>query len=162
MTTIAYKAGVMAADSRAYSGNRDFAGAKAKIERLEDGTLVGSSSTIVGGGEQVRQWYKDGCDPQAKINEKFTLLIAKPNGELYIAESVALLAGPLNAEFMAIGTGSDIALGVMEAGGNAVRAVKAACKFDVWSEVPIYAASHSGDMPKILVDLPVGQFIWIE
>lgn len=53
MTTIAYRNGVMAADTRAYSGGKLPIGTKTKIERLEDGTLLGVSSITPGGGPEA-------------------------------------------------------------------------------------------------------------
>lgn len=162
MTTIVYCAGIMAADSRAYSGNRDYMGSKAKIERLEDGTLIGCSSTIVGGGEAVRAWYKEGADPKAELPKSFSFMVAKPNGELFTAVDIAYLSGPLEAPFMGIGTGGDIALGCMAAGKNAIEAVRLTCRWDIWSDLPIYAASHAGPMPRMRVDLPPDMFRWLD
>ncbi len=161
MTTIAYRDGIMAADSRAYSGNRDYMGAKAKIERLEDGTLIGVSSTVVGGGEEVREWVKAGTNPKAELNKGFTLLLVKPDGKVFVAVDTTLLSGPLTADFFAVGTGSDIALGAMGMGATAIKAVEVGCRLDPWSALPIYAGNHSGKMPMLLVDLPLEMFHWL-
>lgn len=151
MTTIAYRAGVMAADSRGYSGNRTPVGSKAKIERLEDGTLIGASCTIAGGAEAIRKWYCDGMpkEPAYALPEAFTLLIVKPNGEALYGNDAHMLAGPLTADFYAIGSGCDYALGAMEMGADAKTAVEVACKLDVWSDCPIYCVSHDGDLMKV-------------
>ena len=47
MTIIAYRDGIMAADSRAYTGDPDPIGVKQKI-RWHDGELLGASSRAVG------------------------------------------------------------------------------------------------------------------
>lgn len=40
MTTVVYRDGVMAADSRAYAGYNTTLGSKSKIRKLADGTLL--------------------------------------------------------------------------------------------------------------------------
>ena len=141
MTTIAYRNGVMAADSRAYSGGKLPIGSKVKIEKLEDGTLLGVSSITPGGGEAVRQWYKEGCnkDNPFIVPEKFSLLVVKPNGEVWFASDNLLLTGPLQAEYFAVGSGEDFALGAMAAGAGPEAAVEIACQLDVWSDGPVIA-----------------------
>lgn len=144
MTTIAYRAGVMASDSRAYSGYKSSIGEKVKIERLKDGTLLGVSSTLPGAAENIRQWYKDGCpkDTYYALPEKFTLLAVKSNGEAYYADDNLMLSGPLKAEYFAIGSGGDFALGALAFGSTAIEAIQIACKLDVWSEEPFYCLTH--------------------
>lgn len=153
MTTITYRDGVMAADSRAYGGDKVPIGSKVKIKRMEDGTLVGATSTIVGGSAWAIQWWEDGCPqkPGEHVNlpSAFTLLAVKPNGEAYMANDHGALTGPLDAPFLAIGSGEQYALGAMAHGANAIDAVRASCRLDVWSELPVYAATHGGSVQKI-------------
>lgn len=166
MTTIAYRDGIMAADSRAYAGDKIPIGEKVKIRRLEDGTLIGASSTLAGGTKWVLDWFEAGCPAKAGESEllpdKFDLLVAYPNGELYIANDHAVLQGPLIASFLAIGSGEEYALGALQHGANAVQAVTAACALDVWSDLPVYAASHEGPCPVLEVGLPPDKFKWIK
>jgi ATP-dependent protease HslVU (ClpYQ) peptidase subunit len=170
MTVIAYRAGIIAADSRAYAGDKVPIGSKQKIRRLGDGTLLGASSTHVGGTGWAMDWYEDGMPSEAgkevKLPDSFTLLVVKPDGSVWYADKggdkgVANLTGPLSTEFIAIGSGEEYALGAMAAGLDAISAVKAVCKLDVWSDLPIYAASLAGPMPKLNVGLPPDQFVWV-
>ena len=105
MTTIAYRDGVMAADSRAYSGTRFPVGSKVKCRRLEDGTLLGISSTVPGEAEAVARWFEAGADPKAgpASEPKHTLLAVRPNGEVFYSDDSYFLSGPLSGEFFAIG-----------------------------------------------------------
>lgn len=162
MTTIAYRAGVMAADSRAYGGSKLPIGEKCKIKRLDNGTLIGVTSTIVGASSAVMAWYEAGCPakPEVDLPESFSLLVVEHERKAFYAENKPLLSGPLHADFFAIGSGEEYALGALAFGANAVQAVAMACKLDVWSELPVYATSHSGEVPKIKVDLPPESFIW--
>lgn len=147
MTTIVYRNGVMACDSRAYSGGSMPIGSKSKIERLDDGTLLGVSSTIPGGAEAIRQWYKDGMPKDCNYNlpDRFSLLVAKLNGSIFMANDNLMISGPLMGEYFAIGSGSEYALGAMAAGLGPEQAVKIACELDVWSSEPIFALTHSGN-----------------
>lgn len=145
MTTIAYKAGIMAADTRAYAGFNSPIGEKRKIRRLADGTLIGCSTSQVGLGEAILDWYEAGADPEnaPKVAErKFTFLAVKRTGDGYYANENFLLSGPLKAEFFAIGSGEGAAHGAMRAGADAKRAVEIACEIDVWSGLPVMTLTH--------------------
>lgn len=142
MTTICYRDGVMAADSRAYCGDKMPVGSKVKISRLKNGTLIGVSSTEVGAGEMVRKWVEDGMSEDEDLPEAFTLLMAKPDGSVFLAEGSTMLSGPLRADFFAIGSGEQFAYGAMMMGADAIEAAEVGAKADVWSDFPIYAADH--------------------
>jgi hypothetical protein len=147
MTTIAYKAGIMAADTRAYGGFNTPLGQKRKIRRLPDGTLIGCSSNQVGLGEAVMDWYEAGADPEKgpKADEtKFTLLVVKPNGEAFYGYDSFYLSGPIRADCFAVGSGEGLAHGAMRAGASAERAVEIACDADIWSGLPVLTVSHEG------------------
>lgn len=136
MTTIAYKNGVLAADSRAYSGQRMPIGEKDKIHRLRDGSIFGVSTASVGGDALVRAWIEDGCRPADKdqpIPGDFVLILVKPNGELFYAKDNLSLTGPLDAPYIAVGTGAEYAMGAMEMGADACTAVEVATRLDPFS-----------------------------
>lgn len=139
MTTIAYRDGIMAADSRAYSGNRFPVGEKTKIRLLDDGTLIGVSSTVPGEGEAVIQWFAAGADPKdgPSASPKHTLLAVRPGGEVFFADDSYFISGPLKAEFFAIGSGGEYAQGAMAMGASAEQAVRIACRLDPWSAEPV-------------------------
>lgn len=147
MTTICYRGGVLAADTRAYSGDKHPIGAKAKIRRLDDGTLIGCSTTVVGGGERVLDWYAAGMPEDQEVPEHFQLIVAKPGGELFYANGNAFLSGPLEAGFIAIGSGEQYAHGALMAGACAVEACKIACACDPWTGFPIMAIRHGRKTP---------------
>lgn len=153
MTTIAYRDGVMAADSRAYSGSKVPIGEKVKIRRLDDGTLIGASTSTCGAGTWVLDWYEGGCIAKAGdaelLPDKFDLLVVHPDGRVFIASDHAVLSGPLTTPYIAIGSGNEYALGALAHGATAVQAVEAACTLDVWSEVPVYASTHEGSVQRI-------------
>jgi len=169
MTCIVYRDGIMAADSRAYGGDKVPIGYKQKIKRLEDGTLIGVSSTVVGASSALIDWWKAGHKNENdwfdKLPEKFTLLAVTPNGEGFMACNTLLITGPLQANYFAIGSGKEYALGAMAYSElcNAIAAVAAACKLDTWSDLPIYYATHENvDLPKMIVDISPEQLIKVE
>ena len=140
MTTLAYRAGVMASDSRAYAGNSLSIGNKPKIHRLKDGSIFAVSSRVPGIDSVLREWVERGAvlalAPRVDTRT-FTLLLVKPTGAVFYAENEFTLSGPLQGEFFAIGSGDNIALGAMAMGADAVRAVAIACELDVWTKGPI-------------------------
>jgi ATP-dependent protease HslVU (ClpYQ) peptidase subunit len=149
MTTIVYRDGVLAADSRAYRGDKSPLGTKVKIHRLPDGSMFGSSSNCVGADTLLRRWVEEGCPPQKSGDIKpdsFEMILIRPNGEVFFAHDNFDLSGPLEAPFFAIGSGEQYALGALEMGADAVKAVEVACKLDVWSGGPLTVinARHIG------------------
>jgi hypothetical protein len=140
MTTIAFRDGYMAADRQAYLGRGEAMHArKSKIKRLDNGSLIGVSSSIVGASVRLIPWIEAGMDhdnwPVIKNSERemdFEILYVEPSGQvLYFQDSY--MPTIVEVEFMAVGSGSGYALGAMEAGASAAGAVAIACKFDVFS-----------------------------
>lgn len=136
MTTIAYRAGVMAADTRAYSGDKVPIGFKTKIHRLSDGSLFGCSSSSVGADGLLRRWVDGGCQPCKSDDLKpdgFQLLLIRPSGDVFYAKDNMELTGPLSAAYFAIGSGDQFALGAMAVGASAKKAIEAAATLDPWT-----------------------------
>lgn len=134
MTTVTYRDGIMAADSRAFSGDRSPIGFKDKVHRLADGTLVGISTTVVGADKALVHWVEKGRLPAATDKlDNFMVLMVKPNGQVFYARDQLLWTGPLSAPFYAIGSGGDYALGALSMGATAVQAVEKAIQMDPWS-----------------------------
>lgn len=136
MTTVVYRNGVMAGDRRAYGGDKTPVGSKTKIQRLQDGTLFGCSSNNVGADAMLRRWIEAGCPAPESGDLKpdsFELILVRPSGEVFMANGNLDLTGPLEADFYAIGSGSQYALGAMAMGAGPERAVEIACDMDIWS-----------------------------
>ncbi|WP_426269167.1 hypothetical protein ACN9MB_13150 [Dyella kyungheensis] len=140
MSTIAYRSGVMASDSRAYGGSwRASPGTKAKIHRLDDGSLVGITSAIVGMPEKYIAWLRAGGRPEAwhGSDPDCRVLMVKPDGTLWVGMDSLHFSGPIDSEFYAIGSGDDFALGAMAMSADAARAIEIACQFDPHSGGPV-------------------------
>jgi ATP-dependent protease HslVU (ClpYQ) peptidase subunit len=150
MTTIVYRDGVMAADTRAFSGDKHPIGQKIKIRRLEDGTLLGASSTKPGAGEAVLDWYAAGKPDNIVLPDDFTFIAAHPDGRVFYSceGGERLISGPLSAPFFTIGSGEQYAHGACLMGATAVEAVRAACQADPWSDFPIMEITHKRKLPR--------------
>lgn len=138
MTTIAYRDGVLAADSKAYGGlYKGSPGAKAKLHKIASGDLagwiVGISTNNVGGDKLLLAWLEAGAPLPSSDSVKpdqFTILALNPAGELFLANDNLSLSGPICSEFYAIGSGDDFAMGAMAMGADAAQAVGIAALFD--------------------------------
>lgn len=147
MTTIVYRDGTMAADSRAYAGDRNPIGYKIKIRAavVDDvAYLVGVSTPAPGYGEAVLNWFEAGMnmhDTPPMPEQGFTLLAVDAAGQGYYASNSFYLSGPLEAPWWAIGSGDEFATGALERGSSAVEAVQVAKKHDQWTDGPIHTLS---------------------
>lgn len=135
MTTIVWRDGVLAADRRAYSGDKAPIGAKRKIGRLADGSLLGVSSSCVGAPALIQRWVESGAVAAADAlkPENFQAILIRPNGQVFYAKDNLDWSGPLDTPFLAIGSGDHFALGALEMGASAPKAVLVASALDPWT-----------------------------
>lgn len=146
MSTIALRDGIFAADTRAFSGSPRFIGHKSKIFQLKDGTTIGTSTNQPGFAEKFAEWFADGADSNpAEIpivgEGGFEALVVTAEGDVLFFNDGFYPSGPLDAEFFAIGSGAEYALGAMERGATAEEAVVVAAKYDAWTDAPVMAVS---------------------
>lgn len=133
MTTIAYRDGILAADTGITSGNIIAPGSVVKIVVMPDGRLAGAS----GDASFVSMWLRWAASgapepsPEIKERDGNTIgwgLIVERDGSVTEYDS----AGSFNmvAPYYALGSGEQIALGAMWAGASAEDAVRAAIAID--------------------------------
>lgn len=138
MTVIAYRDGVLAADSLICDGNLRV-GVGSKLKQSKDGYVFG----FAGSCAQVQRLFAfiDSVDDAAGANVvKFEdpqevqfpavpdidgIMIA-PGGEVYFIDPDAHTVIPFSADFAACGSGGSVAMGAMAAGACATDAVSAA------------------------------------
>jgi ATP-dependent protease HslVU (ClpYQ) peptidase subunit len=136
MTTIAYKDGVLAADSRITRGNVVSAGGYNKLRVLDDGSVVGGAghtANIVAFGD----WLNDGKQGSAPEMSDGTVVVHLQNdGRLfeYWGEQGIEFTGP----YEAWGSGYQFALAAMYLGKSAKEAVEVACAIDSNSGLPVH------------------------
>lgn len=152
MTTVAYKNGVMACDSRCSDEDRHITKCK-KIFRLRTGALLG-----IAGDDDTRDLEKllenvhagydiPSREELAELKLEGSYLLVLSNGEIWnIVSEMQEFANSdewrasvrqIEEEFAAIGSGSHLAIGAMEFGASAKEAVECAAKWDLYSAPPI-------------------------
>lgn len=145
MTTIAYRDGVMAGDSLSTFGGT--AGGRVFKVRKVGKFLLGLSGTAGEAEEYCKLMAKnqeimrfDDLARRATDDLGVWGLIADGNKVYRIDRSG--LPYRVRGPFFACGAGMDVALGAMEMGAGAKRAVQAACKYSSGSGGPVYTVSH--------------------
>lgn len=152
MTTIAMKDGIMACDSAWQDVNGGLATSMTKIVRLPSGALLGGA-----GAADDRAVVKilEKCKTFAQLPTAKELadtevdyhgLIAFPNGTVAQIEVEmddkhgrwSASAHPVNVGGTSVGSGSGYAIGAMDAGATAKRAVECAIKRDPQSRGPVH------------------------
>lgn len=142
MTTIAYRDGIMAADTASWDVNGVYFGRARKLHRLADGRVfggAGSTSAIL----RVVAWLNGAEDKPALDDDKPTdvvqAIIATPGpGRVVVYVDVSLMEVEQHpGEFVAIGSGRELALGAMAMGASAAEAVRVATDFDRGSRPPV-------------------------
>ena len=141
MSVVAWKAGVMASDSKAYGGSYESSpGTKHKTDRLPDGSLLGIISSVVGLPERFRRWVAAGSDPAAWLGDAPVMraLHVKPDGEVFLYDDSIYPSGPIECAAYAIGSGGAYAVGAMAFGAPAKQAVYIALDIDPHCGGPVH------------------------
>lgn len=137
MTCVAYKDGVMAADTMLSSFNSQCRAQK--IVRLPDGGMAGGCGSWVR-AYAVLQYLAAGGPMEAKEGSPnatdASVLVAKPDGTLWLIDG-EFPAYPLMDTVAAVGCGSDAAMMAMSLGLSAVEAVARVTKQDVLCGDPV-------------------------
>ena len=143
MTTIAYRDGVMAADT-ALIGGGVVEGAFKKIAQSHgtDGPTTIGCAGSAGYFQPFVDWVRGkGEKPAPDKDDGFDALVVRPDGSVEAYDRL-MVALPIEAPFHAIGSGKELARGAMAAGATAEEAVKIACLFDTGSCEPVTVVRH--------------------
>lgn len=153
MTTIAYKAGMMASDACWTLGDA-IVTQKNKIHRLPSGGLLGQA-----GDNDAREmdYFLGRIKVPKSIPTRKALLDLKldfggiwvlPSGDVYkvtcredpldYKDEVGFT--PINRKFAACGSGFHFAMGAMQHGASALEAVKISAEFDINTRGPFFQA----------------------
>jgi hypothetical protein len=133
MTTIAYRDGVLASDSReTICGNDETAMVvddnSVKVFKLRDGRLYGGAQA----SEDIVRLYealKAGA-PLPKLDDVVGMLIDK-RGRIWLYEGN--IWQRITLRYYAIGTGAPFAMGAMDAGATAIEAARIGARRDPYS-----------------------------
>lgn len=144
MTTIAYKDGVMAADSGSWFSNVVYRGA-IKIAKGPDGSLHGVCGNAAEAGNYLK-WVNDGMvgDPpkpeptnREEGHSAFLALVAPPSGDVLLVLSAFGWENHNCVPYLAIGSGSEMAIGAMAAGADAAQAVAIVAEHSDYAALPV-------------------------
>lgn len=153
MTTIAYKEGIMAADSRASEGDTHVTECQ-KIFKLENGAYLGSSGDdddreVIELLSQASPSKMPSRKKLAALELQYSGILVFPSGKVFKIEvehneerqAWAGSVFEIKDKMCAIGSGASFAYGAMEAGVDAVKAVEIACRRDINSALPVQSVS---------------------
>lgn len=129
MTTIAYKDGVLAADSMV-SESRTWCGVTKKLWQSPKGAIAAAAGSAHDCAEFGR-WVEGGMkeDDAPVLNENFEGIVVSLDGTVtFYDDECKPLA--MDAPHYASGSGGQFALGAMSAGATAEQAVKIAAFYD--------------------------------
>lgn len=146
MTTIAYRDGVMAADTVAFGGGIKLA-RLVKIARNDAGDLAGAVGDA-GFAFAFLEWFRKGePEPAIKLvsdraEDRWdkALIVRAAGRQIEVYEPYGRF--PVSAPYFAIGSGKSVALGAMFMGATAVQAVQAAIALDEGSSGEAMALVH--------------------
>lgn len=135
MTTIAYRDGVLAADSLVTLGDTKVHGRYHKIVRI-GGHLIGTAGSVAA-CQNFLDWLREGDEDSVPPKGEYKALVVNPKGKVREFEGGSLLPVPRGAKFYSIGSGAPYALAAMYAGATATEAVKIAAKIDTSTGLPV-------------------------
>jgi ATP-dependent protease HslVU (ClpYQ) peptidase subunit len=133
MTTVAYRDGILVADSQLTIGSMRVPGTVSKIGKTKAGILYGGAGSLADLGNFF-DWVQD-PDDEAPDGEYHGLIIL-PTGKVIEVEGGAILP-TIQQPFRAIGSGAPYAIAAMLAGATAQEAVRIGIKLDIHSSGPI-------------------------
>jgi len=132
MTTVAFKGGVLAADTQITSGSEAVEGSISKLAKCEN-FMGGGCGNLIDMCKFL-SWVEEGADPKhfPKFTDNFTGLLVGKGGKVCFVRSDGI-SRPVEAPFYAIGSGEEVAKGALVAGATAGEAVQAAIHIDLYS-----------------------------
>lgn len=147
MTTIAYKDGILAADT-CVTDNGAICGTATKLARSPNGAIAGASGNLAPCAKFLSWFARDFgmVEKVARIEGNGAALIIDKDGTVHALDA-GYPAFIINAPFHAIGSGSRIALGAMAAGASAEEAVRIACRIDNGTREPVETLRLNEEKP---------------
>lgn len=134
MTTLVYRSGVLAADSRGTSGGWVLPSQEKKLRKLPDGRLVGSFGPVAGVARLIN-WLETG-EPgdQPDIGDSNVVVVSAD--AIHVFSGEGRFDEPVTG-FHAWGSGMPPALAALHMGADACEAVRIACLVDPSSGGPV-------------------------
>ncbi len=137
MTTLVYRDGVLAADSRCTNGGYVVPEPATKVRKLADGSLVGFCG-ILSECQELAEWITDPIDDRPHLDDDSGRLVhVKTDGSVWLYECKAKPFRLDPTPFYAWGSGFPAALGALHMGADAEEAVRIASLVDTSSGGPV-------------------------
>lgn len=145
MTTIAYRDGVLVADSKV-TDRGCYVGSVQKVFRADDGT-IGALAGCFGDLGIFRDWLLAGRDGPCEFKDEGSEgIFITPDSRVWSVFHGGKVFEITGSAFYAHGSGFRIALGAMAAGASAEKAVRICCNLDDSTRGPI-RVERLGDKP---------------
>jgi|SRR5579872_1322793 len=138
MTVIAYRDGIVAADSAAFNGDRR-TGTVDKLTKLKDGSVLAMLGGL-GEASRLAAWVIAGCKGEQPLGDEGAVVVFRRGGVIDIYEKGTKQIAT-RAPFQSFGAGADMAFGAMAAGATAEEAIAVACEHHVWCGLPVRAVA---------------------
>jgi len=147
MTTIVYREGYMAGDTRAYRGYDVELGNKQKVFKIHN-ELVGISTNIVGLSNLILNYLSENnqkplrevIGTSIEIDHLAVLAVNEKGIARFMSHD--LLWTEITGEYFVVGSGEKYALGALCLGASAREAVEVASRFDQHTNNIIDVISH--------------------
>jgi ATP-dependent protease HslVU (ClpYQ) peptidase subunit len=154
LTTIAYRDGILAADSQVTWGPTVMPCKLKKISKLPNGALFGFCGSLELGEIMRRHLIDIGSvegggvleDRRDLDKENFEGVIIQPDGVTLFFENRSWIR--LSVPYLAMGSGKEHAYGALDVGASAKQAVKTATKLDPNTGGKIISLSIPWDKPR--------------
>lgn len=127
MTTIAFRDGALAADTGVNAGG-SISFHRCKLRRIGDAIYGFCGAAQL--QNVVFDYFEIPKGDKPKFDDELFVNVLKVNQDGVFMIERNLEPYPVNGDFYAIGSGSDLALGAMATGASAVRAIEIAIEFD--------------------------------
>lgn len=139
MTTLVFRDGELAADSRTTTGGTIDPGHSVKVRALPDGRLVGVTGQTAEAQRFVR-WLEAGAHDEAPTLDDSRVVVVSLDGHIAVHEAAGWYEAA-GSDFYAWGSGAAAALGALHVGASAADAVRAATFVDPHSGGPVRVLS---------------------
>jgi 20S proteasome alpha/beta subunit len=127
MTTLAYRDGELATDSRITAGDMIVSDKRTKVHRLRDGSLMAWAGAVQDAELLLRAMRNTSSAPHPKLQD-ISALHLRVDGSLWEYEGEAWVKQ--DPGYYATGSGSPYAFAAMDAGATAKEAIRIAIKRD--------------------------------
>lgn len=131
MTTIVFRDGILAGDTRVTAGETILPGWERKVFQLADGSLFASAGDTENGEKLLRAMRKKQPPPRIETDRSIEAIWVHPDGKLFFYESSLWMRHKVL--YCAIGSGQSFALGALAMGASAIESVKIGMQFDAYS-----------------------------